>query len=239
MPTAWTPWLAAAWITKLPQPQPTSSTRSPSCSAELPADQLALGRLRLLERRAAALPSTDGFPTSPRASRARARTARSCRSSTRRGTARRTRSRRRSGGAPRARRARGCGARPRGRSSLAGIGGGAISPQARTAAKRQPQPRLRVDRGRLERVQQPDHAVEVVRLQLAGGIGAPQPELPGRAQQMGDGGRRAHREDRSAGASSARAPSRPRSAARTGAAEVRAPARGAVAQAGRRAFAPA
>ena len=35
IPTARTPWRSAAWITKLPQPQPTSSTRSPSCSASL------------------------------------------------------------------------------------------------------------------------------------------------------------------------------------------------------------
>ena len=32
MPVTWTPWLTAAWTAKLPQPQPTSSRRSPACS---------------------------------------------------------------------------------------------------------------------------------------------------------------------------------------------------------------
>ena len=42
-------------MAKLPQPQPTSSTRSPSCSAELAAHQSELGLLGLLERRRASL----------------------------------------------------------------------------------------------------------------------------------------------------------------------------------------
>ena len=35
MPTTSAPWRVAAWIAKLPQPQPTSSTRSPGVSASL------------------------------------------------------------------------------------------------------------------------------------------------------------------------------------------------------------
>ena len=50
IPTARTPWRVAAWITKLPHPQPTSSTRSPSRRRELLADQLDLGLLGLLQR---------------------------------------------------------------------------------------------------------------------------------------------------------------------------------------------
>ena len=52
-----------------------------------------------------------------------------------------------------------------------------------------------VDRGRVEGVEQPDHAVEVVGLQLAGGVRAAESQLPGGAQQVGHGGGRAHRED--------------------------------------------
>ena len=50
MPMTLDPVLRAACIAKLPQPQPTSSTRSPGLEAELRADQLELGHLRLLER---------------------------------------------------------------------------------------------------------------------------------------------------------------------------------------------
>ena len=71
-----------------PQPQPTSSTRSP-----------------VSQRRAWCRPARAWRAAPPRASSRRARRSRSCRSSTRRGTARRTRSRRRSGGGPSAGRA--------------------------------------------------------------------------------------------------------------------------------------
>ena len=54
MPVTWTPCSRAAWIAKLPQPQPTSSTRSPGSSASFAADQLELRLLRLLERLGAA-----------------------------------------------------------------------------------------------------------------------------------------------------------------------------------------
>ena len=117
MPTARTPCRVAAWITKLPQPQPTSSTRSPSRRPELLADELELGFLRLLERAAPRRGST-----------------RSCRSSSGRGTARRSRCRRRSGGARRGGRARSCAVRRAGAARPSGPAAGITSPQARTSA---------------------------------------------------------------------------------------------------------
>ena len=65
--------------------------------------------------------------------------------------------------------------------------------------KRQAQARPGVDWGCFERVEQPDHTVQIVHFELAGGVGASQPELSGSAQQVGDGGRGAHREDGSSG----------------------------------------
>ena len=58
---------------------------------------------------------------------------------------------------------------------------------ARQAARprcgeRQAQARGAVDRGRFEAIEQPDHAVEVVGLQLAGGVRAAEAKLPGGAQ---------------------------------------------------------
>ncbi len=75
---------------------------------------------------------------------------------------------------------------------------------ARQAARphrgeRQAQARGAVDRGRVEAVEQPDHAVEVVGLQLARGVRAAEAQLPGSAQQVRHGGGRAHREDGAVG----------------------------------------
>ena len=54
IPVTLTPYSRAAWIAKLPQPQPTSSTRCPGVQLELLRDQVELGALRLLERLRAA-----------------------------------------------------------------------------------------------------------------------------------------------------------------------------------------
>ena len=54
MPSTSTPCSRAAWIAKLPQPQPTSSTRIPGSSAELARDELEFRALRLVERLGAA-----------------------------------------------------------------------------------------------------------------------------------------------------------------------------------------
>ena len=117
MPVTWTPWLTAACTAKLPQPQPTSSRRSPALQAEL-----ACTRARAWS------------PGPPRASWPRARRSRSCRSSTRRGRARRTPPAGRSGGAPSAGRARSSAGAPAGRARTAGRAGGRSRPIARAAA---------------------------------------------------------------------------------------------------------
>ena len=64
--------------------------------------------------------------------------------------------------------------------------GGRVSPHARTAASVR---RARVARsigGALEAVEQADHRVEVVDLELTRGVGAAEAELAGRAQQVRD-----------------------------------------------------
>ncbi len=73
---------------------------------------------------------------------------------------------------------------------------GARQPARPRRGERQAQARGAVDRGRMEAVQQPNHAVEVVGLQLARGVRAAEAQLPWGAQQMGHGGGRAHREER-------------------------------------------
>ncbi len=60
--------------------------------------------------------------------------------------------------------------------------------------ERETQPPATVDRGRLERVEEADHAIEVVRLELPAGVGASEAELAGSAQQVRDGCGRAHGE---------------------------------------------
>ena len=50
----------------------------------------------------------------------------------------------------------------------------------------QPGLRRRPDRRRLPVVEQPDHGIHVVDLDRAGDVGAPQPELPGRRDRVGD-----------------------------------------------------
>ena len=61
---------------------------------------------------------------------------------------------------------------------------------------RQARTRRPVDLGLLEVVDQRDHAVEVVDLQLAGDIGPAEPQLARSAHDVGDCLGRAHREDR-------------------------------------------
>ena len=169
IPSARTPWRAAAWITKLPQPQPTSSTRSPSLQAELAADQLELGLLRLLERLAR-----------------RPRSTRSCRSSRGPGTARRSRCRRRSGGGRPGGRARSCAVRRGAAARPPARGGGSTSPQARTSACGEPEPAGASASGGGSNVSTIRSArVEVVDLDHPGHIGAAEPELAGRPQRRG------------------------------------------------------
>ena len=159
---------SAAWMAKLPQPQPTSSTRSPALEAEL-----------------ACRPARASSPAPPRASSRRARRSRSCRSSTRRGTARRTRWRRRSGGGPRARRARGCGGGRAGaarrRRRAAGAAGRRRARRRAPAAPASP----RSSGGGCQLVEQLERRVEVVDLELARHVGAAEAELAGRAQRVG------------------------------------------------------
>ena len=115
MPVTWTPCSRAACSANAPQPQPTSSTRSPGWIAEL-----------------ACRPARASCAGPPRASSPRARRSRTSTSSTRRGRARSTRWRRRSGGGPSGGRARCCGAclraqlgggRPRRRGQAGGADG--------------------------------------------------------------------------------------------------------------------
>ena len=116
------------------------------------------------------------------------------------------------------------------RAQLAG-GDRAAAASIRTRAGRQHQARARgaVDRRGAERVEQPDHPVEVVGFELARRVCPSEPELSGGAQQMGDrGGERTVNTGPSATVGPA--PSRPRSAAQTGAPAARARARGAAAQ---------
>ena len=127
----------------------------------------------------------------------RARRSRSCRSSTRRGRARRTRWRRRSGGAPPRRRAPCCGGVPLGRSSAAGRRRRPLSPAARTAPSSRRALVGALQRGRLPAVEQLDHGVHVVDLDLAADVGAAEAELSGRPQRVGGGPGRAHVEGRS------------------------------------------
>ena len=54
IPVTLAPYSRAAWIAKLPQPQPTSSTRCPALQLELLRDHVQLGPLRLRERLRAA-----------------------------------------------------------------------------------------------------------------------------------------------------------------------------------------
>ena len=154
MPVTWTPWLTAAWTAKLPQPQPTSSRRSPALQAEL-----ACTRARAWS------------PGPPRASRPRARRSRSCRSSTRRGRARRTRPAGRSGGAPSGGRARSSAGAPRARARTAGAAGGRSRPIARAAASARRALVARSSDGGFQVLQHLDRAVEVVDLELARHVG--------------------------------------------------------------------
>ncbi len=130
--------LGAARIAMLPQPQPTSSIRSPGLQRQLARDHVELRLLGLLER---LRPARESW--------------RSCRSSTRRGRGRRTRCRRRSDGGRRGRRAPCCGG---GRCGTQ-LGGGARRRrrQAGGAHRGERQGALvgAVERGRLPAVEQP------------------------------------------------------------------------------------
>ena len=179
MPVTWTPWLTAACTAKLPQPQPTSSRRSPGAQAELGAHA-----------------ARAWSPGPPRASWPRARRSRSCRSSTRRGRARRTPPAGRSGGAPSAGRARSSAGAPRARALTAGRGGGRSRPIARAAASARRALVGAVQRRRLPGLQEGDRRVDVVDVELAGHVGPAEPELAGGVERVGDGARRAHREAR-------------------------------------------
>ena len=160
-PVARTPYSRAACTMKLPQPQPTSSSRSPP-SAQLAADEVEL-------RRAAP----------PRASAPRARRSRTSTSSTRRGRARRTRCRRRSGGGPRAGRARRLWRRPSGRSSAAGGFGGSVRPVGAGGGGGERRLRARGRAAAAVQCRAGRAPVDVVDLDLARDVRAAEAELPG------------------------------------------------------------
>ncbi len=141
-------------------------------------------------------PSRASPPARPPASPRRARRPRSCRSSSRRGRARRTRWRRRSGGGPRAASRSLLWRRPLGRSSEAGRRGGRETPAARTAPSSSRALSAPSRGRRLPAVEQLDHRVHVVDLDVAADVGAAEAELARRAQRVGGGARRAHVEGR-------------------------------------------
>ena len=76
------PYFSAAQLAKPPQPQPRSSTRIPGCEADLAADEIELGLLRLVERLARSSSSRRCRPCAGRASPRRGRCR--CRSASRR-----------------------------------------------------------------------------------------------------------------------------------------------------------
>ena len=71
-----------------------------------------------------------------------------------------------------------------------------MRPAAAGGGEHQPRLRAVVERRRLPAVDDPHRRVEVVGQQVAVDVGAADPELPGRAQQVGERLRRADREDR-------------------------------------------
>jgi len=85
------------------------------------------------------------------------------------------------------------------RAKLAG-GDSRRTRQATCAHRGQSQARTRraVDRGRLERVEQRDHAIEIVGLELTRRVCPAQTQLSGSAQQVRDRGGRVHRQYRAA-----------------------------------------
>ena len=179
MPTTLAPWLGR---------RPEREAAPAAADVE---DPVALAAGPACGRRSRASP-----PAPPRASRRRARRSRSCRSSSRRGRARRTRWRRRSGGGPRARRAPWQWRRPLGRSSAAGRRGGRVRPVGAHGAEQQRALVGAVEGGRLPAVEQGDHRVHVVDLDLAADVGAAEAELARRPQDVGGGPRRADVEGR-------------------------------------------
>ena len=167
IPVTCTPCRAAAWMREAPPSAADVEHALAGLQRELRAHQLELLLLGLLER----------------ATR-RARTARSCRSSTGPGTARRTRAAGRSGGARRARRARGCGGGRVGAARRPAARGG----QAQAAARGRPRAaaapaRSRSSGGGCQRSSISSDGVEVVHRQLARHVGAAHAELSGRPQR--------------------------------------------------------
>jgi hypothetical protein len=69
----------------------------------------------------------------------------------------------------------------------------AAGPQRRES---EPRSRAGVRHGRAPALEDPHDAVDVVELEVTGGVGAPKAELPGRAERVGDGGRRTDDERR-------------------------------------------
>ena len=150
-------------------------------------------RARPVPARASCRPSRAWPPGPPRACRRRARRSRSCRSSTGRGRARRTPAAGRSDGGPSARRVPSNGVRPAGAALPAAGEGGARQPAGRERGEHQPQTARRAERRRLPAVEQRDRGVDVVDLEIARDVGAPEAELAGRAQSVGHRPRRAQR----------------------------------------------
>ena len=149
--------------------------------SELGADHLQLRLLRLLERRRAA--REDRAAVGHRGAEEELG---------------RTRAAGRSDGAPSGRRARGCGACRAGAAPPAGGRGGSRRPVARAAASASRARADAVQRRRLPGVEQVEHRVHVVDLELARYVRATQAELPRGAQRVRERRRRAHREARPA-----------------------------------------
>ena len=198
MPVTWTPWRLAAWTANAPQPQPTSSRRSPSCSASFVQTSSSLVVLRLLERLGAARPDRarvghrrveeqreevvgDVVVVRDRALVAADRVAPALRAAARR---------------------RACAGR-------------CLSAPARTRGGHQPRLGLRVDRRRRVAVEQREHLVDVVDLERAGHVGAAQPELA-RARAACGRARRGERTENTGPSSGRRRAARSRPTARSG-----------------------
>ena len=181
IPTTSVPRVAAAWIAKLPQPQPTKHALA-GPERELGADELELRPLGLLQRPRAARVLSDtldvhgGRPS--------------------RGRARRTRWRRRGDGAQRARHEPGCDAGRAGAARPPGHGGGSVSPRAHTAASAS---RALIDRCSGGGCQSASRSSAASRSSTSSSPAtyAPDPQLPGGTERARHRRRRAHREHRS------------------------------------------
>ena len=117
--------------------------------------------------------------------------------------------RRRSGGGPPRRRGAWCGGAETAAARRPEEGAGDASPAARSADATKRRRAPQAERRRLPATEQGDDPVEVVDVDLAAHIGAPEPELARRAEQVADRPRRVDRKRRARGGSTERA-SRPR-----------------------------